>query len=743
MPVSPDQVEYLAATTSDLYADVEQRLLAVVARQLAAGLEAPGWAVAKLAALAPLRRAAEALLDTLAEQVGPEVRRVVAEAYESGRHSALAELGVLRDDERRTVAEHTPQAGAVDRLAAETVQTVTATHRGILRAVEDGYRQVVAEVTAAPLLGVETRRQATQQAMTRFADRGVSSFRDRSGRRWSLTAYAEMAVRTSVGRAATEAHMTTLAAAGVDLVVVSNSPRECPLCRPWERAVLSIGGPDGPRLVDVEHATEDGRMVRVHVAGSLDEARRAGLQHPNCRHSVSAYAPGITRTGDAAADPAGYRAGQRQREIERHIRKYKSRAAAAVTPEGKRAAEAKVRQWQGAMRDHLAAHPDLRRLRHREQPGASNLPTPAPTPPSDVVQAARVRAGDDGTLREMTDEQLGAAIRPGVLDDRDLGRIAAEVERRDEQAVLDRIRPGGRLVGDLTPYSDDELARAVPHLGDDDVLRVMAEMDRRDLDAGLPGARRDLIGLSDAQFAERARHADAGELDALAAEADRRQLLAETFPAGRLRPDLDQVGDDVLGWALRYATREDAERIAAEFDARYPPTAQTPPGRGAHTVAGQLSDRAAVEELLAPAGDPDDWGHLALDGPDDPYAGLSATERWIAEREAEAAAARGAYTREQIREMYREHVYAQWLEAEDALRGVLLSRQAEAAGVDPISLFTGPAHIAYARASEELKRWWADHPRTTLNEYTEQITGRRSAAADTARKARDDRQNRL
>ncbi|MEV7458777.1 hypothetical protein [Streptomyces rubiginosohelvolus] len=37
-----------------------------------------------------------------------------------------------------------------------------------------------------------------------------------------------MAVRTSVGRAATEAHMTTLAAAGVDLVVVSSSPRECP-----------------------------------------------------------------------------------------------------------------------------------------------------------------------------------------------------------------------------------------------------------------------------------------------------------------------------------------------------------------------------------------------------------------------------------------------------------------------------------------------------------------------------------
>ncbi|MGX1762710.1 Mur ligase family protein [Streptomyces lydicus] len=36
----------------------------------------------------------------------------------------------------------------------------------------------------------------------------------------------------------------------------------------------------------------------------------------------------------------------------------------------------------------------------------------------------------------------------------------------------------------------------------------------------------------------------------------------------------------------------------------------------------------------------------------------------------------------------------------------------------PSSLFSGPAHIAYARASEDLKRWWAENPRTTLAEYT-------------------------
>ncbi|MCM2420299.1 phage minor capsid protein [Streptomyces sp. RKAG293] len=626
--MSPRQVEYLAAVTADLYADVERRLLALCARQLAAGMEAPGWAVAKLAAVAPLRRRADTLLDTLAGRVHTEVRHAVAEAYDSGWHSALAELDVLSDHDRRLTAERTPNTRAVDRLAAETIETVTATHRGILRGVEDGYRQVVSEVTAAPLLGTESRRQATQQAMTRFADRGVSSFRDRAGRRWQLTSYAEMAVRTSVGRAATEAHMTTLAAAGVDLVVVSSSPRECPLCRPWERKVLSINGPSGAHTVDVEHAVDDGRMVRVDVAGSLEDARASGLQHPNCRHSVSAYTPGITRIEEPAPDPAGYEAGQRQRAIERRIRQYKQRAAASVIPEGKRAAEAKVRQWQGAMRDHLTAHPDLRRLRHREQPGASNLPTKLTAPPDDVLQAARVRAGDDVTLRELSDEQLAGALRPGVLDDQDVARIAGEADRRDAA-----------------------------------------------------------------------------------------DLRAAVFPDGRLLDDLTRPGDDVLAWAQQHATDDELLRIAEELDRRYPGPIPDYPLPTGDDVDDVLAASAALDDALAPGAPPTQWGQYA-DVADD---ALPAAAHLVDEVPADAPAPR--VTRREAREMYFDWAMVQMQTAEDATRGYLLNRRGTAAGIDPAALFTGPARIAYAYASDELKAFWRLNPRKTQAQFTAEVTG--------------------
>ncbi|WP_406321040.1 phage minor capsid protein [Streptomyces sp. NBC_00519] len=744
MPVSPELVEDLADVTRDLYADAEDQLLQLVARQLADGYDAPGWAQRKLAAVQPLRRAAQAVVDELGRAVQLGVFDAVAESYNRGHRAAVAELGALSDRARRLVDEITPNAQSVDRLAAETVNVVTATHRGILRAVVDGFRSVVAQVAATPLLGITTRRQATQDAMRKFADRGIRSFTDRAGRTWQLTSYAEMAVRTATGRAAIEAHTRTLTEAGLDLVLVSDAPRECPLCRPWEGKLLAIDGPEGRRTVEVEHAIDDGKMLSVVVQGTLDEARLAGFQHPNCRHSVAAYIPGVSSLiPPMRSDGSGYEAGQRQRAIERNIRKHKRRAAAAVTPEAKRAAEAKVRDWQKAMRQHLAENPGLRRKREREQLGAGNLPDNRPAPPQAAVEAARVRSGDEQTPAEMREQQFADAVGSGLLDGRDLDRAAAELDRRDEQALLDRIRPGGQLVDSLAEFSDRELGRVLPRLSDEQVLRVAAEMDRRDVAARLPEARADLVGLSDAQLADRARTLnEPAERAAIAAEANRRRLLAEVFPGGQLAGDLSTLGDEVLGWAIRYAQPAEGERIAAELDRRYPD--ELPEPSNATGPAGQLADARAVDEILAPAPDAAVWAVAMAEPPDDPYAGMTATERWIAEREEAQQSAQAAYTRAEIRELYREHCYRQWLAAEDWTNGYLLNRRARAQGIAPETLFSGPAHVAYARASEELKRYWSEvEPRLTLAEYTEQLTGIRTAEGDRARRSLGDQQNRF
>jgi hypothetical protein len=390
------------------------------------------------------------------------------------------------------------------------------------------------------------------------------------------------------------------------------------------------------------------------------------------------------------------------------------------------------------MRQHLAAHPDLRRNPTREKIGAGNLPTPATAPTAEQVDAARVWSGDDQSVREMSDDQLAAAMRSQLLDDRARARIMAEADHRDLEQLLDRAAPGGQLVDDLLALSDDDLARVWPHVDEADQLRIMAETDRRDRAGQLPAARPDLVGLSDDQLAARYRDAGHGpEAAAIAAEAARRDLLARFFPGGQLLDDLAELSEDNLAWCMQYATAAELDRIAAEMDRREAVAMPTPASTG-DAVADLLADRDALAEAMAPAPDPEQWGALAED--DEFWGGVKEAAAKLY-RDDEEQDERRLITRREARALYDEYVYRQYLAAEEATNGYLLNAKARAAGINPASLFSGPARIAYARASDELKEWWAEHGRLTQAEFIEQVTGQPQRWAAGAAKNESDQQN--
>jgi len=379
MALTGDQIEAITRSSVELYREAERAILAEVTRRLAAGLDAPDWAVTRLGALATLRSAVERILALVETDAAESIRETLTEAYQSGQ--AVATVGLParllpRDpDVVRAAAalQEVPRAAVVENLSAALLADVGARHANVLRHVLDVYRAVIQQATAVSVAGGMTRRQAAQWAYAKFVDQGVTSFADSAGRRWRLSSYVEMAVRTVTQRAAVQGQTDRLTSLGVDTVIVSDSPRECPLCRPWEGKVLSISGRLRGR-VELPSMVGEG-TVTVDIAGTVEEARRAGLQHPNCTHSLRAFLPGATRRpAKPTTNARGYEAKERQREIERQIRKWKEREAAALDPAAKATAAAKVRQWQATMRDHLAKHPELKRLPYREQIGAGNLP---------------------------------------------------------------------------------------------------------------------------------------------------------------------------------------------------------------------------------------------------------------------------------------------------------------------------------------------------------------------------------
>jgi hypothetical protein len=103
----------------------------------------------------------------------------------------------------------------------------------------------------------------------------------------------------------------------------------------------------------------------------------------NCKHDVSAWFEGISPELETRVDPAeqklideygykeaqkiSYEAQQKQRYIERNIRKYKRRESVALDGKNKIAAQNKIKEWQSTQRQHLNNNEFLRRKYEREQ----------------------------------------------------------------------------------------------------------------------------------------------------------------------------------------------------------------------------------------------------------------------------------------------------------------------------------------------------------------------------------------
>ena len=358
MPVSRQTAEGMSQVVAETYARAEVRLLSLIAKHLEAGVGSPQWAEAKLAELQLFRRRAAGVVDAAhAEAVG-QLMQLLQQAYLRGAAAGQGDL-----DAAGVELELPPQHAerAVQALARATVGTLDGLRPMVLRQVDDAYRRAVVRAVAGTITGAATRLQDAQVALDDLARQGVSGFTDKAGRRWGLATYTEMATRSATAQAAVNGHLDRLEQAGIPLVIVSNSSRECELCRPWEGKVLARG----PIPAIVGNAVT-GESMRVQVDGTLAEAMSAGLMHPNCTHNLSAFIPGATKVPTATGNAEGYAEKQQQRALERHVREWKRRQAVAVTPEAKRLADGKVREWQGAVKAHTD-RTGLPRKREREQ----------------------------------------------------------------------------------------------------------------------------------------------------------------------------------------------------------------------------------------------------------------------------------------------------------------------------------------------------------------------------------------
>lgn len=389
-------------------------------------------------------------------------------------------LAVALDDYQAAYAASVQQAAAVSPVAAGVntaavgmvteVQAIAAagtaqllkTHHQILRSASDAYQSVVATVvTRAAVTGV-ANPALVQDALDMMADRGIVAFVDRSGRRWGIDTYADMAVRTARNNSLNEGNIRGWEDAGLELVQGSWHPASAPQCVPFQRQLMAVKGSAGVRTVI--NATT-GEEETVNVVDTLRGAIARGWHHPNCRHSDSPYVHGIKTpeppAGWESRNEEQYEALQRQRSIERHIRRWKRREAVASTPRAQALARGKVRAWQAEMREHIDAHEYLSRQSVREQVRVGRVgavtpvkpprvvkPKPAaPTTPPQPQGGGRRRAANGGTTVEELMRGRGLKTKSEQITDEALAAM--------DEATRSRRRRWEREVANATPRASE------------------------------------------------------------------------------------------------------------------------------------------------------------------------------------------------------------------------------------------------------------------------------------------------
>ena len=267
---------------------------------------------------------------TVTSEAERELRAVISGATAAVRADVLAVMA----------ADLGPMARLLPALPGTGVPRLTpALHNAFLAALADADESFAAIQRALRAVPEPERRAVAQELLAQVAARGLTGLTDTSGRRWDLAAYVRAATSGAVADLHARLQLAACEAAGIDLVLVTRSDPAppCPRCAPWVNRVLSVTG----RTAGLARITDAGGTFRTAtVAGTVAEARAAGLLHNSCKDSLIPWADGAVIP---ASIPHGTRAPPRRPSHGNDAERARREHAAALTRSARQAAARRAR----------------------------------------------------------------------------------------------------------------------------------------------------------------------------------------------------------------------------------------------------------------------------------------------------------------------------------------------------------------------------------------------------------------
>lgn len=280
-PGGKDETTYLRM----LFLKTEQRLIAEINRKRNQGYVD----YAEIAALNRTQKILQEMVDESWSYVPAMVEKIfykseeAANGYANAAGLTASQLGVVQQLSNNLLGDIVEASVTAQKNIEETFQ--------VGRREADRIREATLKsVAEAKAVGYGSGKAATSmkkelQSIMSTAENGttegITAFIDKSGRKWSLQDYCNMATRATARQAEVSAILT--ADLDHDLYRIVKIGSTCPICAPLEGRIYSRSGtnPDYPPLASA--------FGKIDPNGSNDLSNTYLNIHPNCLHALVKY----------------------------------------------------------------------------------------------------------------------------------------------------------------------------------------------------------------------------------------------------------------------------------------------------------------------------------------------------------------------------------------------------------------------------------------------------------------------
>lgn len=354
-----------------IFEEIELRLISSLKRNLKRhkaeeqryGFEWSAWQAEKLKNMENFRRENLDIMNEYVDVIDDQTRQLMTEQFQEGQQQAQRSVQKLSDEPITPIPDK-HFFGVNEKKMAKLMEDVTTLEKtaetAAMRMTDDIYRQTLNRVQLAMGTGSMTLNEAIDLATRDFLDKGINCIVYADGKRVNIADYVRMALRTTSTRAALQGAAKRFAELGYDTVLVSQYGGCSKTCEPWQGQVYIDD------VFTVWEGEKDEFQGKSNYCGEwfwlLSYAVKNGLFHPNCRHTMTQYIHGRTQIPEpipAEKIKEQRQLEQKQRAMERKIRKFKRFAAGTCDPDTAKEYRRKLRQAQQELKAFVDEHNEV------------------------------------------------------------------------------------------------------------------------------------------------------------------------------------------------------------------------------------------------------------------------------------------------------------------------------------------------------------------------------------------------